>query len=93
LPDGASPPDICIEIALWDRFPGWGPEQTDKFTLTKLRILFAVLEQQKVTRDATENLGRPSQNRYEVLMAAQKDRTQHIQAIEIARKQTLTRGE
>lgn len=39
---------------MWDRF-GWGPEQTDKFTLAGMKMLFAILEQQRVSRDAVEN--------------------------------------
>jgi hypothetical protein len=56
------PPDECIEIALWDRF-GWGPTDTDKLTLAKLRVIFAIIEQQRATQDASENLGRPDDNR------------------------------
>jgi hypothetical protein len=47
------PPDICIEIALWDRF-GWGPEDTEFFTLRQMRELFSVLEQQRVSKDAVD---------------------------------------
>ena len=85
MPEGASPPDICIEIALWDRFPGWGPEQTIKFTMTQLRVLFAVLEQQRVTRDSTENLGKPSAEKYEVLIAAKEEQKRKMQTMEEAR--------
>lgn len=69
---GELPPDICIEIALWDRF-GWGPEQTNKLTLAKLRTLFAVLEQQRVTKDAIENLGPPNPERLQAMVAAQAE--------------------
>ena len=73
MPEGDSPPDICIEIALWDRFPGWGPEQTRRLTMLELRILFAVLEQQRVTKDSMENLGKPSQEKLDILIAAQEE--------------------
>jgi hypothetical protein len=56
------PPDACVEISLWDRF-GWGPEDTDRLTLAKIRIIFAVMEQQRVTKDAVEELGRPDEDR------------------------------
>lgn len=62
LKEGDIPPDECIELSLWDRF-GWGPEQTDRLTLPRLRMLFAILEQQKVTEDAIHNLGEPDYER------------------------------
>lgn len=66
------PPDICVEIALWDRF-GWGPEQTRKITITELRILFAILEQQQVSRDYKERMGRGNQKRYDEIRMAQEE--------------------
>ena len=63
------PPDECIELMLWDRF-GWGPEQTSRFILDQLRMLFAVIEQQRVSRDAVENLGKPDPDRVQAKMAA-----------------------
>lgn len=62
MAEGDMPPDECIELMLWDRF-GWGPEQTQRFSLTQLRVLFAVIEQQRVSRDAVENLGKPDPDR------------------------------
>lgn len=56
------PPVECIEMALWDRFK-WGPEQTDRLTSRKLRIIFSILEQEKVSKDAIENLGKPDNER------------------------------
>jgi len=58
---GEQPPNICIEIALWERFPGWGPHITDKFSIHYLRTLFAILEQREVDRNAIESLGKPDQ--------------------------------
>lgn len=58
---GEQPPNICIELALWERFPGWGPHITDKMTLAYLRTLFAVIEQREVDRNAIEDLGKPNQ--------------------------------
>lgn len=55
------PPDECIEIALWDRFK-WGPDQTDRFTSKRLKILFAILEQERVSKNAME-LGAPDSRR------------------------------
>jgi hypothetical protein len=86
LPEGEAPPDICIEIALWDRFQGWGPEQTNRFTLTQLRVLFAVLEQQRVTKDSIENLGKPSSQKLDVMLAAKEEQRLKMQSIEDARK-------
>ena len=63
------PPDICIEIALWDRF-GWGPKETEEIDMKKIREMFVVLEQQRVSRDAIENLGRPSEEKFNNLMVA-----------------------
>ena len=57
---------------LWDRF-GWGPEQTSKLTLSKLREMFAVLEQQRVDRDYRENLGGPDPERLASMMEAQRE--------------------
>ena len=65
------PPVECVEIALWDRFK-WGPEQTKQLTSRRLRIIFALLEQEKVTKDAVENLGSPDQERIQQQMAAGK---------------------
>lgn len=64
LPAGSSPPDECIEVTLWEKF-GWGPDQTEKLTLTKLRKIFAVLEQRRITNDKIENFGKPTQQRAE----------------------------
>jgi hypothetical protein len=66
------PPDECIELMLWDRF-GWGPEQTSRFTLDQLRVMFAVIEQQRVSRDAVENLGKPDPDRVQAKVAAAND--------------------
>jgi hypothetical protein len=62
LGEGDMPPDVCIEIALWDRF-GWGPEQTDSISLNKLRMMFIVMEQERVSRHAAEKLGNPDSER------------------------------
>ena len=40
-----------------------------KLTLWQLRTLFIVLEQQRVTRDAVDNMGRPDPNRLARKMA------------------------
>jgi len=66
------PPDECIELMLWDRF-GWGPEQTSRFTLAQLRVFFAVIEQQRVSRDAVENLGKPDPDRVQSKIAAAEE--------------------
>jgi len=66
------PPDECIELMLWDRF-GWGPEQTSRFALDQLRVLFAIIEQQRVSRDAVENLGKPDPERMQSKMAAKDE--------------------
>jgi len=68
LKEGDMPPDECIELMLWDRF-GWGPEQTQKFTLDQLRLMFAIIEQQRVSRDAVENLGKPDVDRVRAKVA------------------------
>ena len=62
LTSGELPPDICLEISLWDRF-GWGPEQTSAITQVKLREIFAILEQQRASKDAIDNLGSPDEAR------------------------------
>jgi len=59
---GEIPPDECIEIALWDRF-GWGPSETDSLSPLRLRKIFVILEQQRVSKDAVENLGPPNEGR------------------------------
>lgn len=59
MPRGYSPPDECIEITLWEKF-GWGPEQTDRLPTAKLRKIFAILEQRRVSHDKMENLGKPT---------------------------------
>ena len=69
MPNGTSPPDECIEIALWEKF-GWGPDQTEKLTLTKLRKIFAILEQRRITNDKIENFGKPTQARAEAIASA-----------------------
>lgn len=65
------PPDICIEIALWDRF-GWGPKDTEFFTFQRMKELFLVLEQQRVSRDAVENLGKPSAQKWNDIIAREE---------------------
>ena len=62
------PLDLCVEMILWDRFH-WGPEQTERMSLRKMRELFAVLEQQRVSRDAIQNLGPPTVERHKQLLA------------------------
>ncbi len=69
LTSGEMPPDICLEISLWDRF-GWGPDQTSSLTQVKLREIFAVLEQQRASRDARDNLGSPNEERLRAKNAA-----------------------
>jgi hypothetical protein len=56
------PPEECIEIALWDRFH-WSWRDTDGLDQAKMRRIFVVLEQQRATKDAVENLGRPNEDR------------------------------
>lgn len=68
------PPVECIEIALWERFK-WGPEQTNHLTSRKLRIIFAILEQERVTKDATEVLGKPN---YEKMQQKMATGTRHV---------------
>lgn len=68
------PPDICIELALWDRF-GWGPDDTDKFTLKQMRELFSVLEQQRISKNAVEELGPPSEHKLKAIIAKQSQET------------------
>jgi hypothetical protein len=89
LPKGQLPPDICIEIALWDRF-GWGPKETEALTLPKLRELFAILEQQRVSRDAIENLGPPDHQKHSRKMQAKaiEETQKRHQANEELRKKT-----
>lgn len=41
-------------------------------TFMELRELFVVLEQQRVSKDAYDNLGKPSADRGEALIAARK---------------------
>jgi hypothetical protein len=64
---------------LWDRF-GWGPRDTEMMTLPKMRELFAVLEQQRVSRDAVEKLGAPNAGRIE-------KHVQQLQALESIKRQ------
>ena len=66
------PPDECIEIALWDRFPGWSADETDKLTQSKMRRIFVILEQQRATKDAVESLGSPSEDRLKAKMAKRR---------------------
>ena len=61
---------------LWDRF-GWGPKDTEEFTLKEIRYLFTVLEQQRVSRDAIENLGRPTPEKHERFMAQLAEEAEH----------------
>lgn len=68
LSPGEYPPTICIEISLWDRFQGWGPDDTDKISFWKMKEIFTVLEQQRVSRDALENLGPPSDEKRMALL-------------------------
>lgn len=56
------PPDEVVELALWERFPGWGPHVTDKITSTQLRKIFLIWEQRRVTQEAVER-GRPDPSR------------------------------
>ncbi len=65
------PPDLCVEIALWDRF-GWGPLETETISLQKMREIFIVLEQQRVSRDAVENLGKPSEDKFNQMLSRRK---------------------
>jgi hypothetical protein len=67
LRKGELPPDICLEIALWDRF-GWGPAETEGLSFKKLKECFLVLEQQRVSQDAVENLGKPTPEKEEALI-------------------------
>lgn len=62
LAEGDTPPDACIEIALWDRF-GWGPEQTNALSMNDMRIMFAVMEQERISRHSIEKLGAPDTER------------------------------
>jgi ribulose bisphosphate carboxylase small subunit len=64
------PPDVCIEIALWERF-GWGPKDTDDMPLRRMRELFAVLEQQRSSRNAID-MGPPSYERMAAIDAKKK---------------------
>jgi len=69
------PPDECIEISLWDRFH-WSWKDTDGLSQQKLRKIFVVLEQQRATKDAVENLGSPDEDRVKAEMLkkmAEKD--------------------
>lgn len=66
------PPDVCIELALWERF-GWGPSDTDEMPLKRMRELFAVLEQQRVSKNAVE-MGGPSQQKFDQMIAERKAR-------------------
>jgi hypothetical protein len=61
------PPEECIEIALWDRFH-WSWRDTDGLAQAKMRRIFVVLEQQRTTKDAVENLGRPDEGRVKAKM-------------------------
>jgi len=61
------PPDICIEVALWDRFH-WGPKDTESMSLKEMRKLFIILQQQHVSRDKVENF-QASPERHEQMMA------------------------
>ncbi len=55
MSSGDVPPDECIEILLWEKFH-WSPAETDKLSSTKLRRLFLILEQQRVSSDSVQNL-------------------------------------
>lgn len=41
-------------------------------TIGRLRVIFAVLEQQRVSRDRVENLGTPDHRRAEAFLKAQQ---------------------
>lgn len=69
LPKGECAPDECIELTLWEKF-GWGPEQTERLTTAKLRRIFGVMEQRRVSHDKIENLGRPTQAKAEAIARA-----------------------
>ena len=69
LGEGDVPPNVCIEIALWDRF-GWGPEQTDKLSMNTLRMMFIAMEQENVSKNATEKLGEPDSERFRLKQQA-----------------------
>lgn len=62
--DGELPPDECIELALWEKF-GWGPNETDRLTSLHLKRIFLILEQERVSRNAIEDLGKPDNQRFE----------------------------
>src|SRR3990172_2857643 len=62
------PPDICIEIYLWERF-GWSEIDTDHISMRKMREIFTALNQQRYSRDAVENLGKPDTERHERILA------------------------
>jgi hypothetical protein len=78
-----------VELALWDRF-GWGPDQTSKLSLSQLRLLFAVMEQQRVSKDAIENLGSPDFKRIEAKMlalrAAEKQQESQVANAKVIRR-------
>lgn len=44
------------------------------FDLRKMRQLFVVLEQQRVSRDAVENLGKPSDEKLQALLEQKASR-------------------
>ena len=69
LAEGELPPDECIEIALWDRF-GWGPLDTECISFNKLRMIFLILEQERVSKNKTEDLGKPNFERMQSSMEA-----------------------
>jgi hypothetical protein len=71
LTEGDMPPDVCIEIALWDRF-GWGPEQTDALSLNDLRMMFIAMEQERVSKHAVEKMGEPDTERMMAKKRAQQ---------------------
>lgn len=52
---------------MWDRF-GWGPDDTERLSFWKMKELFVVLEQQRVTRDYIDNVGPPSEEKLKAIM-------------------------
>lgn len=79
------PPDLCIEIALWDRF-NWGPMDTESISLRKMREIFIILEQQRISKDAIENLGRPTEHKLQRIL------TERARDTEQKRKKTGSNG-
>jgi len=53
---------------LWERF-GWSEIDTDHISMRKMREIFTALNQQRYSRDAVENLGKPDTERHERILA------------------------